>query len=226
MIRALSDHLGTLAGIIGSLGVILACRKWAWAFLVSLWKFFTGPAQALEMMREIKLETRDLKAGARDRDEKLDRLCKAMFNGGKDGLVNQVAMLAACHKVQFEAAPYPSFQCDGTGNNRAINEAYRLLVGANNGDALAGTRWIHFLHGDLSEDYREEFERCRLVKEDFIGEVDLRNPITGQHRGRWRIHAPCSLVGDDCVFVGRFIAALDPVARDIAMEFGWNVRMG
>lgn len=219
MIEQIGDHLGAVAGIIGSLGVILAIRKQVWGFLAGVWRFFTGPERALEMMGEIK-------AGARERDEKLDKLCKAMFNGGKDGLVNQVAMLAACHKVSFEAAPYPSFQCDGRGLNRAINEAYRLLVGANNGDVLAGTRWIHFLHGELAEDYRAEFDRCRLVKEDFIGEVDLRNPITGEHRGRWRIHAPCSLVGDDCVFVGRFIAALDPVARDIAMEYGWNVRMG
>lgn len=219
MIKILTDHIAALVGLLGAIGALLAWRKKIWHGLKKGYRFFTAPARMEKLMA-------DMISAASGRDEKLDRLCKAMFNGGRDGLVNQVALLAACHKVTFEAAAYPCFQCDGKGANRGVNEAYRILVGATHGDALAGTKWIHYLHGALAEDYREEFERCRLAKEDFIGEVDLRNPITGEHRGRWRVHAPCSLVGDDCVFVGRFIAALDDTARELAIEHGWNVRMG
>lgn len=204
MIDQLRAELEVWAAIIGSLGAIVACRKWfvtAWKWIVCV---YTRPARVEEMLK---------------------RMHYAMFNDG-NGMERKIARLAACHDVQFEAASYPAFECSSAGRNARSNEAYRILTQTRTEDDMNGTRWHQVAYGTLAESYHAEFARCSLAKEDFVGVCDFKNPMTDEHRGRWRIHAPAAQVGDDCIYIGRFIAAIDDTAKRIVREEGWSVRLG
>jgi hypothetical protein len=219
MIQKLGEHLGILAGIIGSLGVILACRKWVFGFFIAIYRFFTGPSR-IEGLINSRIES------AAITDAKLEKITYALFNGGNEGLIQQVARLSACHSAAFESAPYPSFECTSEGLNTRVNEAYRILTEVWSARSIKSGQWQQAIHGELAPRYVDEFHRCAAAKEDFIAVCDFKNPMTDEHRGRWRVHAPAAQIGTDCLYVGRFIAALDDTARKIAMEEGWNVKMG
>jgi hypothetical protein len=158
-------------------------------------------------------------------DNELKKITYALFNGGNEGVCNQIARLSACQAAAFEAAPYPSFECTSSGVNTRVNEAYRILTQVWSADTISAGRWHQVTHGELVDPYNAEFERCAAAKEDFIGTIDIKNPMTDSHRGRWRIHAPAAQIGDDCLYVGRFIAALDDTAKKIAKEEGWSVKI-
>jgi len=196
--------LETWAGIIVSLGIIVACRKWFVA--VGRWCkcAYTRPARIEAMIARMEY---------------------AIFNQG-NGMEKQLARLAACHAVAFEAAPYPAFECNANGQNSRSNEAYRTLTQTRTEDDMNGTRWHQVAYGPLAEAYHKEFARCSLANEDFVGVVDIRNPMTDEHRGCWRIHAPATPVGDDCIYIGRFIGALDETAKRIVRDEGWSVKAG
>jgi PAS domain-containing protein len=204
MIHYIEDHLKTWASIIGSLAVLIACKRWVFSLGRWVANAYTRPAR-IEAM--------------------IGRMEYAIFNQG-NGMEKKIARLAACHDVAFEAASYPAFECDGNGRNARSNEAYRTLTQTRSEDPLNGTRWYQVAYGPLAEAYHKEFARCSLTKGDFVGVCDFKNPMTDEHRGRWRIHAPCAQIGDECIYVGRFIAALDDTAKQIVMEEGWSVRLG
>jgi PAS domain-containing protein len=229
MIQALGEHLGIISGIIGSLGVMLASWKWVFRVAGAVYRFFSGPSRVErkldERMKQAKDDEQKRFIQSAEMEAALKKITYALFNGGNEGLVNQVARLSACHSAAFEAAPYPSFECTSEGVNTRVNEAYRILTQVWSAETITAGRWHQVLHGELVNKYNVEFNRCAAAKEDFIGVVDFKNPMTDEHRGRWRIHAPAAQIGTDCLYVGRFIAALDDTARKIAMEEGWSVKM-
>lgn len=156
----------------------------------------------------------------------VEKMSYAIFNDGDNGICQQVAKLAACHSANFEASPFPAFECTSSGHTTKVNEAYRILIESWSDRHIASGRFQQTLHGELVPRYTAEFERCAKTKEDFIGVCDFKNPMTDEHRGRWRVHAPAAMIGeDDCLYVGRFIAALDDKARKIAAQEGWHIRM-
>jgi len=229
MIQRLADNLGAIAGIVGSLGIILACHAWVTRFFRAIYRFFTGSSRVEKL-----LEVRMLQVSATEEEHlaqssamegEINKITYALFNGGNEGLVNQVARLSACHSASFESAPYPSFECTSVGLNTRVNEAYRILTQVWSTDSITSGRWQQAIHGELEQKYLTEFSRCAAAKEDFVGVVDFKNPMTDEHRGRWRIHAPAAQIGHDCLYVGRFVAALDATAQEIAIGEGWNVRL-
>ena len=243
MLDAFGYNLGVIAGIIVSLGIIgsllynapkiytkfkIIIGKIAWFFIPPIIKdirttqleWHEGYIKANEKQKTLN-ET--LLVEGKGRDEKLDRIVKAMWNGGKDGMIHQVGRLAASHRINFENAPLPQFECDVNGNNSNVNEAYRKLAQVWSVDDLTGTRWRQVAYGDLLDSYIEGFKISSLACEDFIGDVDVHNPINGQHRGRWKIHASAVSIGDTCIYFGRFIMALDETAENLVKENGWDV---
>ena len=203
MIDEVKQHLDELATILGSLAVVVAAIRWfkpIWGWVVRVW---TRPERVEEM---------------------LERINYAIFNDG-NGIERQMARLSGCHTVAFENEPFPAFECDASGNNSRVNNAYRHLIGISTEQANQGNRWHQAVYGELADDYHAEFVRCSEAREDFIGDADFRNPLTGEHRGRWKVHAPCINVGRSCIFIGRFIAALDEKAMDLSDREDWDVRI-
>lgn len=243
MLEALGYHLGIVTGIIVSLGIIgsliyNAPKIWVKFkhVICKIISFFIPniikdirktqlewhEGYQVENERQIALNEKLLLAGA-NRDEKLDKIVKAMWNGGADGMIHQLGRLAASHRINFENAPLPQFECDVNGNNTNVNEAYRKLAQVWSMEDLAGSRWRQVAYGDLLESYIQGFKVSSLACEDFIGEIDVHNPISGQHRGRWKIHASAVTIGDTCIYFGRFIMALDETAKNLVEENDWDV---
>lgn len=218
MIQQINDHLTAITGILGTLAAMLGFRKKLWAALYAAYRFITSPMRT-EAQLLILIEKGDA------REAELKKISYALFNGGAEGIVQQVARLSACHSANFESAPYPSFEYTSGGDTTRVNEAYRILIGAWHQAVIGAGRWQQAVTGPLAENYIEEQERCAQNKEDFIGVCDFKNPMTDEPRGRWRVHAPAAQIGPDCLYVGRFVAALDDVARDIAIANGWNVKL-
>lgn len=172
-----------------------------------------------------KQEVREIIPKVQANSERLGKIEYALFNEGKTGVLNHVAELVAKDRVTSEEAHYPAFQCDGEGRNTRVSAAYRRLIGATRAEGLSGTRWQAAITGPLKNEYVKEFGRCSAAGEDFYGVVDFQNPSTGEPRGRWKIFASCQRVLDAKVYFGRFEEALDPIARRIATEEGWEVRV-
>ncbi len=225
MIEIINANLAAIAGSLISLATILGFRKNIWKILYGAYRFFTAPSRV-----EKKLDELIVRGDAREVE--LKKINYALFNDGKDGMVNQMALtekrmarLCACQAANFESAPYPSFEYTSGGATTSVNEAYRVLIGAWSQSIIGAGRWQQAVTGELAEDYIHEQERCSMLREDFIGVCDFKNPMTDQPRGRWRVHASAAQIGDDCIYIGRFVAALDDVAREIARDNGWSVKM-
>ena len=153
-----------------------------------------------------------------------ERADKALFNGGRTGIVQQLQLLTAEANKEFEETPVPMFKCDIHGNNLITNSAYRRLIGATKEESLEGTRWMSVIYGELAVYYIETFKRCVESEEDFQCETDFRNPKTGEHRGRWRVIAPVLHVGNGAIWVGALEYALDDKANELADTLGLEVK--
>lgn len=101
----------------------------------------------------------------------------AVFNGGH-GIQAQVARLTAHHVSNFEGLRYPAFECNQDGDNITTNAAYRKLVGATRESSLNGGMWHSVVYGELRDSYEDAFVEASAAKEDFIHDIDIRNPMT------------------------------------------------
>lgn len=147
-------------------------------------------------------------------EEKVNKADKALFNGGRTGLVQQVRMLTAEANQAFEEAEFPMWKCDQNGLNLATNAAYRRMIGFTRTEELEGRNWQSVITGELKASYEAAFARCAKYGEAFYHEVDFRNPFNGDSRGRWRIVAPCYSVGDGFIYIGTMHPA-DDLATEI-----------
>jgi hypothetical protein len=163
-----------------------------------------------------------LETSTRD-SARIEKIEYALYNNGHTGVLQHVGRLVARDSIEFEASNFPAFECDRAGNNLRVTSAYRKLVGVNRNENLKGGAWHQVIYGELKDSYIKEFERCSSVSEDFSHEIDLHNPITGEHRGRWLIYAPVSIIGNDLLYSGRFAVAIDHVARAITASEGWLI---
>lgn len=151
------------------------------------------------------------------------RADKALFNGGRTGIVQQLQLITAEANRSFDQTPVPMFKCDQHGQNIMTNAAYRRLMGYTREEALEGKRWQSVIYGEHAESYIETFRRCSDEGADFTHQVDFRNPLDGIHRGRWRIVAAAHHVGNGWIYVGTFAHAVDETAQEIAEELGFVV---
>lgn len=201
LVDFLQEKLGAIAAIIGSLSIIIAARKQ----ITVAWNWLRSSSRSRERI-----------------EAALEKLSAAIFD--PHGMMNQVARISASQAVMFQTVRFPAFECNKAGKNLRVNEAYLRLIQYYKAEDLDGTRWQQVTCGALADAYLKEFIRCANAQEDFIGTSDFQNPFTGEHRGRWRIHAPCTVIGDDCLFVGSFIGALDETAREIVRNENWHVK--
>jgi len=157
-------------------------------------------------------------------EEKADKADKALFNHGRAGIVQQIQLLTADANREFEKHPIAQFKCDEKGNNLLTNAAYRKLIGVSKEEDLEGLRWKSVIYGEKLSAYLKTFAACSEANEDFYAEVDFRNPVTGEHRGRWRVIAPVLHVGNGSIWVGSLEYALDDRARELADELELQCR--
>lgn len=163
-----------------------------------------------------------LETSTRD-SARIQKIEYALYNNGQTGVLQHVGRLVARDSIEFEASNFPAFECDMHCNNLRVTSAYRKLVGVTRNENLKGGAWHQVIYGELKDSYIKEFERCSLVAEDFTHEIDLHNPITGEHRGRWLIYAPVSVIGNDLLYSGRFAVAVDHTAIAITSSEGWAI---
>lgn len=219
MLELIAAHITSLSIILGALITCFTTRKKIFSYIKSILRWFTAPTRAekLTLSNQNKLD-KIL--------EESERTNKALFNGGSNGLVHQMDLIKAQCNNNFENYPAPMFICDNRGGNTKVNRAYRILVQIWKEDDIIGNQWENYIYGDLKENYIDDFEARSEFNEDFIGDVDFKNPISGEHRGRWKISAPRSINADgSCTYVGTFIKALDSTAIKIAKANKWNVDM-
>jgi hypothetical protein len=157
-------------------------------------------------------------------EEKANKADNALFNHGKAGIVQQIQLLTADANREFEKLPTAQFKCDNKGNNLVTNAAYRRLIGVTKEESLEGLRWKSVIYGELLESYLATFKACSDSLEDFYAECDFRNPVTGEHRGRWRVIAPVLHVGNGSIWVGSLEYAIDERARELAVELGLEIK--
>ena len=139
----------------------------------------------------------------------------------ENGISHKLAILAAQHRQGMEAEIRPMFVCDESGGNLMSSQGYLNLIGLSDHDDLSDAQWQMIICGDLKESYLSDFALAKRDKITLKSVVDFQNPNTGEHRGQWRVIAPCSQVNEALIFTGSFIP-VDDKARQIAEEYGWN----
>lgn len=145
----------------------------------------------------------------------LDDINYSLYNNNKNGLVQQIAKIVSRERVEFALSNTPKFICDMNGVNIEVSAGYLRLVDLGSASELDGTQWMQVVYGELKDKYIQDFKRAATNKENFVGVVDFQNPLTGKHRGRWRIAAFCSTVGDATIYQGFFISPEDDRAVEI-----------
>lgn len=234
MLVSAAAAVGVIGGILeflkGGERPWVDAAKGVWRVFYWVTIFFHYPVTAMLARKRDAKVLQSLQTKASDRDRQIEeqqasikRIERALFNGGSNGLVHQIGIAMARTGDALEAAPCPLFECDLSGNNTNTNFAYRSLIGATTMAELSNQRWKSVLHGPNAQEYVNRFNEASVMKSDFIGECDFKNPWTGEHVGRWRVHARLTLLVDGSgYYIGRFIAALDDTAKRIVSERGWD----
>jgi hypothetical protein len=224
VLHQIEEHLAVVVGILTALGTLVALWRPIWKLTRRIMIFITAPRK-IEDKVDILSSRFDRFLDAYSMHEStLTRIHKAIFNGGKNGILQNSEMNAAFSAATFETAPQPMFMCDNVDGNLKVNRAYRELVMVWRDDDIQGDQWIGVINGELKDDYLAEWARCSARGEDFFGDVGFHNPMTNELRGTWKIHAPAMKRADGSfLYVGTFTTALDARATDIATEKHWRV---
>lgn len=231
----IQEHAALISGAAAAVGSVWLSKTKLWKAGKSIHSFATAPQRTEQATTEIREILTGFIAEKRESDAKRDerakqielkvcRVEKALFNGGRNGVIHNIDLLKAqCHG-NFETSPCPMFVCDEEGANAQVNAAYRKLVQVWSSHDISGTQWQQALHGPHKENYIKEFQARAASGEDFVGDCDFKNPFTNEHRGRWKISAPSTAKTDGgMIYIGSFIAALDETAVEIAEQEGWAV---
>ena len=223
-IEAISVCVIGFVSIVGAL--IPSWRKGLFSFIAKkhaayrIWRnkeIYETQKEILAIVKNGAPKWDDSAEQAKKNHEEMVALKKIVTNG----LSHSVAKLMVRMDQDFAFDTDPKFLCDENGNNWGVSVGYKRLVGVSQ-DFLSGTQWQNTIYGDLKSSYLRSFERATSKKEDFIGVIDIQNPITGEHRGRWRVLATCKSVGESLIYSGRFIKAEDEKALDIASQHNWD----
>ena len=140
----------------------------------------------------------------------------------KNGISHKLALQAAQIQLHMESEMRPLFMCDEGGRNIMVSFGYLKLLGIHNRADLADVQWHQIICGDLKDTYFSDFITSKKSKGTFMSSADLQNPYTGEHRGRWRVIAPCAQVNEALIFTGRLIP-IDKIAQGIAQENEWVI---
>lgn len=212
MLDNIRDNLATIAGILGSIGAIVALRNRIWGFFLWMYFIFTAPKKITEQLGRLV--------------EDNQKIIKALFNGGSDGIVQNMDIIKAQSRANFEMSPRPMFICDNRCGNIRVNEAYCKLVGVSTTEEIGGTQWHNVLTGELRSNYIAGFDFASDHDEDFYGDTGIKNPKTGEFRGTWKIQAISSRRTEGgSIYIGCFIMAMDETAKRIVSKNGWDVSM-
>lgn len=138
----------------------------------------------------------------------------------QNGVSHKLALLAAQHRQALELEARPIFVCDEHGKNMLSSQGYLNLLGLVDHEDLSSVQWQMSLYGELREQYMADFGMAQKERITLKSVCDFQNPDTGEHRGRWRVIAPCVAVNAALVFTGRFIP-VDERAHEIARQFHW-----
>lgn len=214
--RSFNEHIELVASFAASATTAWLLKNKIFSFIRSIGRFLSAPARLEKSFNECMPKIESLVG-------EVKKINKALYNGGNDGIMQNIDLMKALSKSIFEAEPMPMFVCTRSGGNVRVNEAYRSLVKIWRDDEIGGTQWHLVLYGVLKDAYINGFEHHSAVGEDFIGDCDFRDPSTNEHRGRWKVHCVASRNTDGgMTYIGRFLACLDETANHIAEEHQWK----
>jgi hypothetical protein len=218
---AASDNAGRIITIGGAVGVVIVWGKKAWSWVVKRATFQRYMRTMLDSMKDerdgfLMIYESDAKRWNKGLEDVAE--VKGIL---KNGVSHKLALLAAQHRQTMELDPRPIFVCDENGNNLLSSWGYLCLIGLTDHDELSSAQWRSVLTGELKDSYLADFTLASDNKMTLKSVSDFQNPDTGEHRGRWRVIAPCVAVNEALVFTGRFIP-VDDKAREIAAKFGWE----
>lgn len=219
--EAASDNAGKIVTIGGAVGVISVWGRKALSWLIRRATFQRDMRAMLMAMKDeresfallYETDSKRWNQGLEDVAEVKKIL--------KNGVSHKLALLAAQYHQTMELDPRPIFVCDENGENIMSSWGYLCLIGLTDHDDLSSAQWQQVIYGELKESYISDFALACAKKIALKSVSDFQNPNTGEHRGRWRVIAPCVQVNEALVFTGRFIP-VDEKAKEIAAQFSWT----
>jgi len=228
-------NTGQIASILGSLAIIAAAviwmRKSTLRFLLFFWRRFTFQSDMRKMLELSHQErvtfqekyNKDSERWNMSADQILEnnRMLAELNGLVRNGISHKLALQSAQSHLMMQTEQRPIFLCDENGKNLLVSAGYLNLLGIHSRADLEDVQWQTVIYGELREAYLRDFDLAKDSCGHFRGTVDLRNPYTEEHRGRWRVIAPCAAVNAALVFIGRFVP-VDDTARRIAAEHDWD----
>ena len=214
--------IASAAGLI--FGILMYARKAAFQFGIGIWNRFKFQTDMRTMMDKSSKERAEFlaryEADAKKWDESAEQT-REINKILRNGISHKLAQQAAQSQLFMESEERPIFMCDEDGKNTVVSLGYLKLLDIHTKDDLSDVQWQSVLGGELRSEYLHAFDIARESHTTFRKACDYRNPYTDNHRGRWKVIAPCVEVNDSLIFTGRFMA-VDEKAIAIATEHSWH----
>ena len=220
--KMLASLLASMAAIAG---IIMYLRGKVWALCLWIWDQLKFKGDMRKWMIEGTAKSEAFLAAYAVNEKKWDTSVNEITEINKilrNGLSHKIAQQAAQAQLFMESEERPIFMCDENGRNTVVSLGYLKLLGIHSRSDLDDVHWQAVLYGPLRSAYLHSFDVARHIKGTLRASSDFQNPYTEEHRGQWKVVAPCVEVNDSLIFTGRFDEALDDKAREIAEEYGWK----
>lgn len=207
-------HLGVIASILTSLGVIWAARKPLGRLSAECMFLIRGPFVIRQMLNEMNVAVNQIRYQVQTND------------GGslKDAVMRteqSVGQLKSFRKHDFWTAPKPGFELDGDGKVFAATEASCRLFRVADTDELTVHSWLRFLDGSRVNDFMRSFRETSASGSLFQFSIRLRSG-PGENRGEWEFRATLIDHSGSKLYSGYF-TPVDETAKAIAQRAGWQV---
>jgi len=220
-----NTRLESIAGVGGALGVIALCfakvRRGVMAFFRSIKTKWVAPDKVLQeirLMSEYQREARNATVSISDR---LASVEQELRPSGKRSMSQNIAVLMGQHRHSFTTQNRPAFQCDVSGNNLMVSEAYCVLVEATSEEDLVSLGWMQFVFTEDGPGLLQSFVVAAASRSPWRGVARLVSK-TGTNLGKWELRAvPIGKRDDGEALYSGHLSPLDEIAKTVAGEYRW-----
>lgn len=216
-IHSLHDNLEVIAGIVGSLGVILGVpflRRFASAIALGLWRNLTVGSQFAAFREErVRAEEAILL-----RLKNIER--EVQYNGGgsmKDYQLRQESY----RRHDFWTQARPAMELDGEGHVNLVSEAACRLFHVSTPEDLYRRSWLRFLDSGEVDEFLDTYKDTASNDSLFRWAIQVVNN-EGVSQGKWEFRAGriAPDVGGRKLYSGHW-APVDEEARVVADRSRW-----
>jgi PAS domain-containing protein len=228
LLDTLNTHLGLIAGIIGSLLVIVpAVREWLWRAVKGVIFLFRAPFIIQGLVERLVRRADEADQWRKGMDERFTGLTNAVgaikhelsFNGSnstKDFLKRMEEHRR--HDLWTKGAPV--LELDAAGNVTLVSQAACKLFGVSSESDLKRLNWLRFLDGGEVGEFIEAFRSMAATGSGFNFRIGVVAE-DGESRGEWDFRAV--LIGPrdaSAVYSALFLPA-DDLAKSFAGRHRW-----